>query len=97
MKFLRFDAGEWTAIGVLVMAAAFGSQWLAARDARARDDGAVERKLDALFTWADLVSQLNGWPRPRIPERPVALPKLAPESPRGPYAAVLDVPQGDCP
>ena len=98
MTFLRLTRTEWAAVGVLIMAAWYGTQWLAGRDARVRNETALERKVDALFTWADLVSQLEGWPRPRIPERPVALPhprRLDPDG--GPYAAQLDEQnQGGC-
>lgn len=75
--FLRLTATEWAGIGVLIMAAAFLLQWREAHQAPTVIETHLEqqeRKLDALFTWADLVSQLQGWPRPRIPERPIALP-----------------------
>lgn len=97
MRFLRLTRTEWAAAGVLVMSAWYGTQWLAGRDARVRSETVLERKVDALFTWADLVSQLEGWPRPRIPERPAALPRprrLNPDG--GPYAAQFGDGEGGC-
>ena len=102
----RLTRTEWAAVAVLVMSVWYGTQWLAQRDTRLATRVSIgdrldvqERKLDALFTWADLVSQIEGWPRPRIPERPIALPKPQ-EEPAGPGPFAAQFPPqttGGCP
>ncbi len=96
MRFLRLNRTEWAGLAVLVAALVYGSQWLTARDlvitARASIEKrmeAQERKLDALFNWADLISQIQGWPRPTIPDRPAALPHIPPSG-EDPIAAEVD-------
>lgn len=105
MTFLRLSRTEWAALGVLLMATWYGSQWLAARDARVSGQASIaqrldrtERKADALLLWAELVSHIEGWPVPMIPQHPIRIPRTGPDpTGEGPFAAQLDDEnQGGC-
>lgn len=96
-KVLGLNATQWVALGVLLTGAAFAFDWYRAPDPivkRLDDQG---RKIDALLDWAYYLSKDRGWPTPHVPERAAsAEPQTEPPA-GGPYAAVLDVPRGDCP